>query len=54
MEKFIPKEKMSKKARAALLKEHRKPPIPPSRRSESKAEFLKKKDKIAKQRGYID
>ena len=42
MTKFIPKEKMSKKAQKQLLKERRKPLIPPSRKSESKAESDRK------------
>lgn len=54
MTNFIPKEKMSKKAQKQLLKERRKPPIPPSRKSDSKAERDRKIRRIEKQRGYED
>ena len=50
MKKFIPVEKMSKKAQKQQRNEHRKPPIPPSRKSDSKATFLEKKRRIEKQK----
>ena len=54
MEKFISKEKMSKKAQKELLKRNRKPPIPPSRKSDSKAERDRKLRRIEKQKRYDD
>ena len=50
---IIPKT-CSKKQRREILKQHRKPPMPKSRISESKAEFLEKQKRAAKQRGYFD
>ncbi len=52
MNKFIPNEKLSKKAKKQLLKERRKPPIPPSRKSDSKAERDRKNRRIEKQKGW--
>jgi hypothetical protein len=40
---------MSKKAQKQRIKEYRKPPIPPSRKSDSKAEFERKQRRIDKQ-----
>lgn len=50
MKKYIPNEKLSKKAQKELLKQHRRPPIPPSRKSDSKAERDRKIRRIEKQR----
>lgn len=52
MEKFISVNKLSKKEQKRILKERRKPPIPPSRKSDSKAERDRKIRRIEKQRGY--
>jgi hypothetical protein len=49
MRDFIPFEKLSKKNQKEQLKKHRKPPIAPSRKSDSKATVLKKKNRIEKQ-----
>lgn len=54
MNKFIPTEKMSKKEQKRLLKERRKPPIPPSRKSDSKADRDRKIRRIEKQKGYSE
>lgn len=50
MNNFVPFEKMSKKAQKQKIKEHRKPPIPPARKSDSKADFEKKQRRIDKQK----
>jgi hypothetical protein len=50
MKKFIPVDKLSKKEQKRILKEHRKPPIPPSRKSDSKAERDRKNRRIEEQR----
>ena len=50
---IIPKT-CSKKQRKEILKQHRKPAMPKPRISESKAEFLEKQKRVAKQRGYTD
>jgi hypothetical protein len=52
MDKYISVDKMSKKKQKELLKQRRRPPIPPSRKSDSKAERDRKIRRIEKQRGY--
>jgi hypothetical protein len=47
-------EKMSKKAQKEELKRHRKPPIPVSKITPTKAEYRVKAERRAKHRGYQD
>ena len=50
MTHFIEFEKLSKKEQKAILKSYRKPPIPPSRKSDSKAAWKKKHARAEKQK----
>jgi hypothetical protein len=47
-------EKMSKKAQKEELKKHRKPPIPISKITPTKAEYIEKAKRRAKHKGYQD
>jgi hypothetical protein len=54
MKHFIEFEKMSKTEQKRILKSHRKPPIPPARKEDSRAEKMAKRGRIEKQNGYKD
>ena len=54
MNKFVPKNKMSKKAKAALNSQMRKPPVPPTRIGDSKRDAVIKEARKQKARHYID